>query len=38
MLYIIQSKKIFINYNLKLNALLSNEFLTNQLYFKNDVL
>jgi len=38
MLHIMQSRKIFINYDFKLNTFLSNEFLTNQLYFENDVL
>jgi len=33
-----QNKKIFINYNLKNSTLLNDEFLTNQLYLKNDVL
>jgi len=29
---------MFINYDLKLNILLSNEFFTDQLHLKNDVL
>ncbi len=38
MWHIIQSREIFINYNFKLNALLSSESLTNQLCSEDSVL